>query len=95
MHATHPFELFGSEMQMGSMFKQTIFDESTQGPVMNWVKDRKSDLSSHHGAVNRLTSESADSVMLAQPPAAEEEITTTEIELSGLNISQMPSWNHC
>lgn len=79
-------------MQMGSMFKQTIFDEFTQNLILTWAKDRKFASEASESMSNRLTTESANpSICLAQPPEGDDGITPSEIELSCPDISYMPS----
>lgn len=80
------------KMQMGSMFKQTIFDEFTQNLILTWAKDRKFASEASESMSNRLTTESANpSICLAQPPEGDDGITPSEIELSCPDISYMPS----
>ncbi|KAL3843610.1 hypothetical protein ACJIZ3_001013 [Penstemon smallii] len=78
--------LYALVSQMGSMFKQTVFDEFTQDLIRTWAKDSKSDLSQAERNISRLIiSDSNDPIGLVQEPVADGRITASHIELSGQN----------
>ncbi|KAI3445516.1 hypothetical protein Pfo_002181 [Paulownia fortunei] len=85
--------LYALVSQMGSMFKQTLFEEFAQDLIMTWVKDTKHGSSRANGSM-RLTTESTNPICLAQEPVVDGGITASEIELSCPNNSDRPSsWN--
>ncbi|KAK4491322.1 hypothetical protein RD792_002058 [Penstemon davidsonii] len=77
--------LYALVSQMGSMFKQTVFDEFTQDLIRTWAKDTKSGLSQAERNISSLISESNDPICLVQEPVADRRITASHIELSGQN----------
>ncbi|KAL6545665.1 hypothetical protein OROGR_009539 [Orobanche gracilis] len=76
---------------MGTMFKQTLFEESTKDLILTWASHTKHASSGTGGSTNRLTAESTNSTYLAQQPAVNMGITPSEIELSCPNSSGRPS----
>ncbi|KAL6495042.1 hypothetical protein OROGR_030961 [Orobanche gracilis] len=77
--------------RMGTMFKQTLFEESTKDLILTWASHTKHASSGTGGSTNRLTAESTNSTYLAQQPAVNMGITPSEIELSCPNSSGRPS----
>ncbi|KAL6517841.1 hypothetical protein OROMI_033542 [Orobanche minor] len=83
--------LYALVSQMGTMFKQTLFEESTKDLILTWASHTKHASSGTGGSTNRLTAESTNSTYLAQQPAVDMGITPSEIELSCPNSSSRPS----
>ncbi|KAL3824666.1 hypothetical protein ACJIZ3_020695 [Penstemon smallii] len=77
--------LYALVSQMGSMFKQTVFDKFTQEIIKTWANDTLSGLSQAERNISRLISESNDPICLVQEPVADGRITASHIELSGQN----------
>ncbi|KAK6159716.1 hypothetical protein DH2020_003097 [Rehmannia glutinosa] len=85
--------LYALVSQMGSMFKQTVFDQFTKDLLLTWASDTKrgSSLSNGNGTMSKLTTESTNPTTVAQQPVVEEgNITPSEIELSCPNNSNTP-----
>ncbi|KAL6552302.1 hypothetical protein OROHE_007666 [Orobanche hederae] len=83
--------LYALVSQMGTMFKQTLFEESTKDLILTWASHTKHAYSGTGGSTNRLTAESTNFTYLAQQPAVDMGITPSEIELSCPNSSSRPS----
>ncbi|KAL0384685.1 UNVERIFIED_CONTAM: MLO-like protein 13 [Sesamum radiatum] len=86
--------LYALVTQMGSMFKQTVFDEFTQELLRTWAKDSKPGSSTGRSSrsANRLTTEPTDAISLSQESVVDGQIAASEVELS---TSHMPSsWNN-
>lgn len=75
--------------QMGSKFKETLFNEFQQDLLRKWLTDSKPGSS---GSMNRLTTESTNPICLAQQPVVDGGISTaSEIELPCSDNSHVPS----
>ncbi|KAL0422168.1 UNVERIFIED_CONTAM: MLO-like protein 13 [Sesamum latifolium] len=79
--------------EMGSMFKQTVFDEFTQELLRTWAKDSKpSSTGRSRRSSSRLTTEPTDAISHSQESVVDGQIAASEVELS---TSHMPSsWNN-
>ncbi|KAL3620744.1 hypothetical protein CASFOL_035656 [Castilleja foliolosa] len=79
--------LYALVSQMGTEFKQTVFEQYTKDLILTWSSDTKRGSSGAGGSMNRLTTESTNSTHHAQLPVVDGEITASEIELSCPNNS--------
>lgn len=79
--------------QMGSMFKQGIFDARVQDLLDEWVGDRwKSGTQIHSSQINRMAKEPSEGDHIAEETSAVDEGNTTSIiELSGHTKTQISS----
>ncbi|KAL0289515.1 UNVERIFIED_CONTAM: MLO-like protein 13 [Sesamum calycinum] len=85
--------LYALVTQMGSMFKQTVFDEFTQELLRTWAKEsRPGSSAGRRASSRRLTTEPTDPISHSQESVVDGPIAASEVELS---TSHMPSsWNN-
>ncbi|KAL7119771.1 hypothetical protein ACP275_02G082600 [Erythranthe tilingii] len=67
--------LYALVTQMGSMFKQTVFDEFTHDLILTWAKDRKFASSEANESMSKLTTEPTNPICLSQQPVSEIELS--------------------
>ncbi|CDP17758.1 unnamed protein product [Coffea canephora] len=79
--------LYALVTQMGSMFKQGLFDEYINKLILKWTRMRPS---SAGGESHGLASQSADSIYASEHPTLDDAIATSVIELNHHNESQTP-----
>ncbi|KAG8368971.1 hypothetical protein BUALT_Bualt15G0101700 [Buddleja alternifolia] len=79
------FPLYALVSQMGTMFKQTIFDETTQKLIQSWAGAGSSRAD---GSTKKLTNEPTEPI--SEYTVVDGRTTETEIELSCPNTSYMP-----
>ena len=72
---------------MGSMFKQTMFDEYIHQLILKWARRTPS---SAAGESHRLASQSTESIHASEHPTLDDAIATSVIELNHHNESQTP-----
>ncbi|XP_027162672.1 MLO-like protein 13 [Coffea eugenioides] len=79
--------LYALVTQMGSLFKQTMFDEYIRELILKWARRTPS---SAAGESHRLASQSTESIHASEQPTLDDAIATSVIELNHHNESQTP-----
>ncbi|KAK6159701.1 hypothetical protein DH2020_003082 [Rehmannia glutinosa] len=74
--------LYALVSQMGSMFKQTVFEQFTKDLLLTWATHTKHGDTTPNGSISKLTIESTNPTTVAQQTVVDGRISASEIELS-------------
>ncbi|CAI9786136.1 unnamed protein product [Fraxinus pennsylvanica] len=84
--------LYALVTQMGSMFKKTVFEESTQGLILDWIGKSQSGLGKARSTqTDKLAIELAQGSTSIVEQSHAKEISVSTMECPSLNRSHMPS----